>query len=105
MILELPLRGLMRSSKSSHVHGLDTLRMCAIVAVMIYHLQDALPTSITAVGQYGWMGVDLFFVLSGYLIGYQLLKPYARSGQFSIGLFYQRRFFRILPAYLVVLLL
>jgi peptidoglycan/LPS O-acetylase OafA/YrhL len=95
----------MRPSISSRVHGLDTLRMCAIVAVMIYHLQDALPKSFSILGQYGWMGVDLFFVLSGYLIGYQLLKPYGNSARFSISLFYQRRLFRILPAYVVVLLL
>jgi peptidoglycan/LPS O-acetylase OafA/YrhL len=77
----------MRPSISSRVHGLDNLRTCAIVAVMIYHLQDALPKTVSTVGQYGWMGVDLFFVLSGYLIGYQLLKPYGNSEQFSIGLF------------------
>jgi peptidoglycan/LPS O-acetylase OafA/YrhL len=75
------------------------------MAVMIYHLQDALPKTVSVVGQYGWMGVDLFFALSGYLIGYQLLKPYANSEQFSICLFYQRRLLRIVPAYIVVLLL
>jgi len=51
------------------------------------------------------MGVDLFFVLSGYLIGLQLLRPYSRGEAPSIPGFYFRRAFRILPAYLTVLLL
>jgi peptidoglycan/LPS O-acetylase OafA/YrhL len=50
------------------------------------------------------MGVDLFFVLSGYLIGSQLLRPYVRGSRPSIGGFYLRRAFRVLPAYLAVLL-
>jgi len=50
------------------------------------------------------MGVDLFFVLSGYLIGSQLLRPYSRGNRPSIGGFYMRRTFRVLPAYLTVLL-
>jgi len=49
--------------------------------------------------------VDLFFALSGYLIGGQLLAPYARGEPGRPGLFYLRRAFRILPAYLVVLAL
>jgi peptidoglycan/LPS O-acetylase OafA/YrhL len=52
---------------------------------------------------YGWMGVDLFFVLSGYLIGYQLLAPLARGEPLAWRDFYRRRAFRILPAFLVVL--
>jgi peptidoglycan/LPS O-acetylase OafA/YrhL len=51
------------------------------------------------------MGVDLFFVLSGYLIGSQLLKPF-RSGEHPrLWDFYRRRLYRILPAYLAVLAL
>jgi peptidoglycan/LPS O-acetylase OafA/YrhL len=55
------------------------------------------------------MGVDLFFVLSGFLIGQQLLKPYAQgkipSIRSSVQTFYLRRAFRILPVYLVVVAL
>ena len=56
--------------------GLDFLRALAIVWVMLYHLESygvRLPGPIIACG---WMGVDLFFVLSGYLIGWQLLRPW-----------------------------
>jgi peptidoglycan/LPS O-acetylase OafA/YrhL len=55
--------------------------------------------------RYGWMGVDLFFVLSGFLIGAQVLKPLANGGRFSFRDFYTRRAFRILPAFFVVLAL
>lgn len=51
------------------------------------------------------MGVDLFFVLSGYLIGLQLLRPLATGKPLQLSTFYLRRAYRILPAYLVVLLL
>jgi peptidoglycan/LPS O-acetylase OafA/YrhL len=51
------------------------------------------------------MGVDLFFVLSGFLIGSQLLKPFAHGHALRLGGFWLRRAFRILPAYLTVLAL
>ncbi|RXH54076.1 acyltransferase family protein [Granulicella sibirica] len=95
----------MHPLQSARFHGLDTLRSVAIVAVMLFHLQDVLPEKMVLVEQYGWMGVDLFFVLSGFLIGNQLLKSYANGEKFSISLFYQRRMFRIVPAYVAVLLL
>lgn len=89
----------------SRLHGLDTLRALAILVVMIFHLGPVLPDVLAPVAQVGWMGVDIFFVLSGFLIGSQLLKPYVRGGTLAAGDFYLRRAFRILPAYLVVLLL
>jgi peptidoglycan/LPS O-acetylase OafA/YrhL len=92
-------------ARSVREPGLDTLRACAIVAVMSFHLIGVLPKSWSVASQFGWMGVDLFFVLSGYLIGSQLLLPYASGQRPSISQFYRRRFFRILPAYLVVVAL
>ena len=70
---------------------------------MLYHLQSRLPESFRAVGRFGWMGVDLFFVLSGYLIGSQLLRAHQASSGAGVWAFYRRRLYRILPAYLVVL--
>jgi peptidoglycan/LPS O-acetylase OafA/YrhL len=57
------------------------------------------------IGNFGWTGVDLFFVLSGYLIGGQLLSKVARNQPVEYGTFYFKRFLRIIPAYLAVLTL
>jgi len=85
--------------------GLDTLRAVAIVSVMAFHLNWRLPPSFAIAGKFGWMGVDLFFVLSGYLIGSQLLKPVREGRGVDLLRFYRNRAYRILPAYLVVLAL
>jgi peptidoglycan/LPS O-acetylase OafA/YrhL len=83
--------------------GLDLLRALAIVVVVIYHAAlfgFKLPGR---VDRFGWIGVDLFFVLSGYLIGGQLLAPLAREQPIKLGRFFARRVFRIMPAYFVIL--
>jgi peptidoglycan/LPS O-acetylase OafA/YrhL len=75
------------------------MRAIAILWVMLWHMHFALRPGIWSLpANYGWMGVDLFFVLSGYLIGSQLLRPYTRGSRPSIGGFYMRRAFRVLPA-------
>ncbi|MFC0167430.1 acyltransferase family protein [Pseudoduganella danionis] len=84
--------------------GIDLLRAFAIFSVMLYHLSShgvALP----ALVEQGWMGVDLFFVLSGYLIGWQLFSCYAGGSTPGWGGFLLGRALRILPAYYVVLAL
>lgn len=63
------------------------------------------PKWLEPVGSFGWTGVDLFFVLSGYLMGSQLLRPLVDQRPVLITEFYIKRFFRIIPAYLVVLML
>lgn len=85
--------------------GLDLMRGIAILWVMLFHfrLTSGLPHILYWPSRYGWMGVDLFFVLSGYLIGSQLMRPYIKGSSPSISGFYFRRAFRILPAYLTVL--
>jgi peptidoglycan/LPS O-acetylase OafA/YrhL len=95
------------SLSSSRFHGLDTLRAVAIVLVVLYHLsiRGLLPAALDPVAAVGWIGVDLFFVLSGFLIGSQLMKPYLAGSTPSLREFYVRRAYRILPAYLVVLAL
>jgi peptidoglycan/LPS O-acetylase OafA/YrhL len=91
----------------TRLFGLDSLRAFAVLFVMLYHLTifGELPSRILPVTYFGWMGVDLFFVLSGFLIGQQALKPYLSGERPSIAQFYRRRAYRILPAYLVVLAL
>ena len=87
--------------------GLDLLRTLAIVWVMLFHsfVVGGLGEGYQWLSDYGWMGVDLFFVLSGYLIGSQVLKPLSRGQSPGFGDFYLRRVFRVVPAFLVVVAL
>ena len=88
----------------SRASGPDILRSLAILLVMMVHLPiEATPGALMGVRSYGWIGVDIFFVLSGYLIGTQLLGEVKRYGRVDLKSFYLRRAFRILPAFFVVL--
>ncbi len=83
--------------------GLDVVRAIAIIWVTLFHaLVAKLHLPFAAVAKFGWMGVDLFFALSGYLIGSQLFKSYKNQLRPSLSQFYLRRSFRVLPAYLVI---
>jgi len=81
---------------------IDGLRAIAVVAVILYHAQ------ITIFGHQpfegGFIGVDIFFVISGYLITSIILKELVTTGSFSFRYFYERRIRRILPALLFVML-
>ena len=89
----------------SRLPGLDLLRAIAIVWVMLFHswMIGGIGGPLQPIADYGWMGVDLFFVLSGYLIGLQLLQPLSHGEPLRLGAFYLRRAFRILPVFLIVL--
>jgi len=91
-------------SPAARLPGLDLLRAVAVGWVMLYHasLYDLVPSGSWPV-DFGWMGVDLFFVLSGFLIARQLLRPWASGDRPDYGRFFVRRAFRTLPAYAVVL--
>jgi peptidoglycan/LPS O-acetylase OafA/YrhL len=85
--------------------GLDLLRSIAIVWVMFFHtfLIGGLGPDWTWLTRFGWAGVDIFFVLSGFLIGSQLLRKLRQGQALQLGDFYWRRAWRILPAFAVVL--
>jgi peptidoglycan/LPS O-acetylase OafA/YrhL len=85
--------------------GLDTLRAIAIALVLMTHYNGfvARGSIFGFIGDVGWAGVDLFFVLSGYLIGNQLLAPAARGESLPLKTFFARRLLRTLPNYYVVL--
>jgi peptidoglycan/LPS O-acetylase OafA/YrhL len=89
---------------SPRAPGPDLLRAIAIVAVMLYHLSSH-GIDIFGPGRHGWMGVDLFFVLSGYLIGWPVLQDIAAGRMPDWAGFVLGRAWRILPAYLAVLVL
>src|SRR5256885_8503305 len=83
--------------------GLDLLRALAIVVVVIYHAAlfgFILPGR---VDRFGWIGVDLFFVLSGHLIGGELLPPLTRGRPNDLRRVFVRPPLRIIPAYFPLL--
>lgn len=84
--------------------GLDHLRALAITMVVFYHYRMfGHPQWLDKTIGFGWSGVDLFFVLSGYLISSQLFATMVKGKPISLPEFYIKRIFRILPAYFVVL--
>src|SRR5690349_3412588 len=92
------------------VPALDGVRGLAVLLVMMVHLQLLMPyrqTGVRAVDGFirgGYLGVDLFFVLSGFLITALLLDESNRRGTVRFGAFYIRRALRLLPALYVLLL-
>jgi peptidoglycan/LPS O-acetylase OafA/YrhL len=94
-----------------HILPLDGLRGCAILAVLLLHFTSAFnasPASLATrllkqLGSFGWSGVDLFFVLSGFLITGILADTKGTPRRFRT--FYARRALRILPLYYGFLLL
>jgi peptidoglycan/LPS O-acetylase OafA/YrhL len=81
----------------TYIPGIDGLRAIAIAAVMLYHLNPSFLPG-------GFAGVDVFFVISGYVVSTSLSRDLRKSfGQYIIG-FYARRIVRIVPALVVCLL-
>lgn len=100
-----------QKQNSSRIFGLDVVRALAILLVLLshlYYLADSInPSIISLSGLVGYAGVELFFVLSGFLIGTILLKQYLEDdfSVKSIYIFLKRRWFRTLPNYYLILLI
>jgi peptidoglycan/LPS O-acetylase OafA/YrhL len=86
------------------IPALDGLRGISILFVLAAHAVRTHPLeahgSLATIARQGGVGVDVFFVISGFLITLLLLRELQRTGQISLKAFYQRRTLRILPAYL-----
>lgn len=97
---------LLRSPEIHKLHGLDHLRALAILLVFLFHYKNPIfghPLWLEDAAKFGWTGVDLFFVLSGFLISSRLFATVKAGHRISLSDFFTRRFFRILPAFWVVL--
>ncbi len=90
--------------------GLDVLRAVAIVLVIVHHVpifetqSGVLAPLINAFDRFGWSGVDLFFVLSGFLIGGLIFNEIWTHGSFDPRRFLARRLLRIWPSYYLLVL-
>ena len=82
---------------------IDGLRAIAVFAVILYHFRITIFSHDPFKG--GFIGVDIFFVISGYLITSIILKELISRGSFSFKRFYERRVRRILPPILFVMLI
>ena len=80
---------------------IDGLRAIAVTAVMLYHAQITINGNQPFNG--GFIGVDIFFVISGYLISSIIFKELLSTGSFSFSYFYQRRIRRLFPALILVM--
>jgi len=81
----------MSDNSSRYIHSVDGLRAVAVIAVLLYHLGlDWIPG--------GFLGVDLFFVISGYVITRLILDSIERSGGLDLRAFYMSRIRRLVPA-------
>jgi peptidoglycan/LPS O-acetylase OafA/YrhL len=79
------------AGRLTHLPGLDGLRGLAVAAIVIFHGNFSIFPG-------GWLGVPLFFVLSGFLITSLLVCERDRDGRISLRRFWSRRFRRLLPA-------
>lgn len=105
--MSLPRTG---EAPKARLVGLDLLRFLAVALVLGRHMEPApadwpapLRIPLETWRQGGWVGVDLFFVLSGFLVSGLLFSDYKARGQLGVGRFYIRRAWKIYPPFLVLI--
>lgn len=85
--------------QSKRIHSLDILRAGALLTMMLWHAPKSLHVTFGPYAALAWQSIDLFFVLSGFLIADLVFEPFLKSNQISVRNFYIRRALRILPAF------
>lgn len=97
------LRSKPRYRLGSNIPGLDGMRGIAALAIVWFHIRSHSPGLHLLNGNGGYLAVDAFFVMSGFLITALLLSEFERTETVSFKYFYARRALRLLPALFVVL--
>jgi peptidoglycan/LPS O-acetylase OafA/YrhL len=82
----------------AYIPHLDGLRAISVMAILVYHL---MPNWLPG----GFVGVDIFFIISGFLITSLLLDEIQNNGRINLPLFYMRRFKRLFPSFILVILI
>ena len=93
-----PRPGAANLSKVPYLPGLDGMRALAVIAVLIYHANSSWLSG-------GFLGVEVFFVISGYLITLLLMAEYEQHGSIDLMAFWMRRARRLLPALFLMMFL
>ncbi len=93
-------------TKRFYFPELDGLRFLAFLLVFVHHhpYLNSIPV-LSFFRAYGWLGVDLFFVLSAFLFSRLLVEEYKKTNKISFRKFYLRRIFRICPVYIIFVIL
>lgn len=102
----------MITSSSQRNLMLDVIRAFAVLIVLVHHIEGNLSVSRAEQASFapfaplfvpGWVGVPIFFVLSGFLIGSLLIQEHVRTGSVHVGRFLIRRGFKIYPPFYILL--
>ncbi len=88
----------------AHITEIDTFRACAIALVAGFHYCKAFFPGAASPILFGWTGVDLFFVISGFVLFLQFKRRYLRRGTVHYRTYFRNRFLRIAPAFYAALL-
>lgn len=93
--------------RRGHIPGLDGLRAIAVLMVLLTHAHQTAGfpdwPAVKSICHHGAAGVDVFFVISGFLITTLLVRELERKDQIQLKRFYLRRFLRIMPAYVALM--
>ncbi len=84
-------------SEGGRVSSIDFLRGIAVISVVVFHYNNTLP--------FGYLGVDLFFVISGLLVGGILQKDFDKNREITFSSFFLKRGFKIWPSYYCFILI
>ena len=95
----------MKSAHTNRVFEIDVLRGMAVILVMFRHFHSTdFKIRIPILQNIGWIGVDLFFVLSGFLISSLLYKEIDKNGNINFKRFFIRRGFKIYPSFYMLII-
>lgn len=106
----IPLKNVPTNADPARIVGLDVLRFIAVTLVFFRHHQVLDPeygwwsNTLRVLRCGGWVGVDIFFVLSGFLVSGLFFREWQKEGQVSVGRFLIRRGLKIYPAFVVLLI-
>ncbi|RZJ87656.1 MAG: acyltransferase, partial [Hymenobacter sp.] len=102
----MPAPSVTKSPTKLHFHSLEALRFFAFLKVYLLHLPLAIPSPVLSyLKRGGGIGVQFFFVLSGFLITYLLVADKLARGQVDARRFFIRRSLRIWPLFFALVLL